>query len=231
MEDRYAGDIGDFGKFALIRELSTGIRIGICWYLVPDEEDTNSGRHRKYLSREDDFRALDETVFDAFKPFRDDASLRSVGTLENLGLVPGAVFHRDVVPRDADSRGAWFSALRRTVAGCQLAFLDPDNGIANATLTHKSVSHDEVSTLRSDGLAVLVYHHQTRMKGGAAVEAAFLARQLLARGACRVQTIRFRPFSSRFYFLVNGTDAMHQRLGSFARRWGTKVVLFDEVTA
>ncbi len=33
MQDRYAGDIGDFGKFSLLTELSKqGLAIGINWY-------------------------------------------------------------------------------------------------------------------------------------------------------------------------------------------------------
>jgi len=31
MQDRYVGDIGDFGKFALLRKLSAGRRLGIAW--------------------------------------------------------------------------------------------------------------------------------------------------------------------------------------------------------
>ena len=33
MQDRYAGDIGDFGKFGLLRALSSaGLSIGVNWY-------------------------------------------------------------------------------------------------------------------------------------------------------------------------------------------------------
>jgi hypothetical protein len=34
MQNRYVGDIGDFGKFGLLRFIEdTGLRIGINWYL------------------------------------------------------------------------------------------------------------------------------------------------------------------------------------------------------
>jgi hypothetical protein len=33
MQDRYAGDIGDFGKFGLLKALEqTGLSVGINWY-------------------------------------------------------------------------------------------------------------------------------------------------------------------------------------------------------
>ncbi len=35
MQDRYAGDIGDFGKIGLLRALRVqGLSIGVNWYLV-----------------------------------------------------------------------------------------------------------------------------------------------------------------------------------------------------
>jgi len=34
MQDRYAGDIGDYGKIALLKALQTqGLSIGVNWYL------------------------------------------------------------------------------------------------------------------------------------------------------------------------------------------------------
>jgi len=33
VQDRYAGDVGDFGKIGMLRQIaSTGLRIGINWY-------------------------------------------------------------------------------------------------------------------------------------------------------------------------------------------------------
>ena len=38
MQNRYTGDIGDFGKLGLLRQLrQTGLSIGVNWYLTPDE--------------------------------------------------------------------------------------------------------------------------------------------------------------------------------------------------
>jgi hypothetical protein len=35
MQDRYAGDIGDYGKFALLRALaSEGLSVGVNWYSI-----------------------------------------------------------------------------------------------------------------------------------------------------------------------------------------------------
>jgi hypothetical protein len=229
MQDKYAGDIGDFGKLALLRALAPGLRFGVCWYLVEDERQNNDGRHRDYLSRPERFRKLDDCVFEALKPLRGDVTRRSVRTLEQLDLLPGAVFHHSAVPLQVSSRRAWFEEMRRFVKGCDLVFLDPDNGVADSIASQKSVSFEEISALLTDGLTLLVYHHQTRRKGGAATEATYIARQILGVGGHRVQAIRLRPYSSRFYFLVNGSDALHLRLIAFAERWGNEVELFGQV--
>ena len=52
MQNRYFGDIGDFAKFGLLRGLvmpKPGFRLGVLWYLVPDELHTKDGRHVDYL--------------------------------------------------------------------------------------------------------------------------------------------------------------------------------------
>ena len=54
MQDRYTGDIGDFGKFGLLRALvrenqETVRKLGVIWYLVPDETETTGGNLTAYL--------------------------------------------------------------------------------------------------------------------------------------------------------------------------------------
>ena len=42
MQDRYAGDVGDFMKFGLLRAVSGGVlplRLGVNWYLTGDESN------------------------------------------------------------------------------------------------------------------------------------------------------------------------------------------------
>ena len=45
MQNRYSGDIGDYSKFVLLRKLfaADSHRIGLVWYLYPDESHTNDG--------------------------------------------------------------------------------------------------------------------------------------------------------------------------------------------
>lgn len=77
MQDRYAGDVGDFGKFGLLRHLCgktaqdkhPQLKPGVIWYRVPDENHNGDGRHISYLTRSPQndrcFRTCDEAVYDA----------------------------------------------------------------------------------------------------------------------------------------------------------------------
>jgi len=60
MQDRYAGDVGDFGKFGMLRCIeNTGLRVGVNWYLVGDESHNNDGKHIGYLE-DDKYRGCDD---------------------------------------------------------------------------------------------------------------------------------------------------------------------------
>ena len=57
MQDRYVGDVGDFGKYGLLRSLCRGdehgaaLRLGVLWYGFDGDDSaaTNDGRHTDYL--------------------------------------------------------------------------------------------------------------------------------------------------------------------------------------
>ena len=52
MKNQYLGDLGDYGKYGLLRYLAEqGVRIGINWYLTEDDSSTD-GKFKDYLDRE-----------------------------------------------------------------------------------------------------------------------------------------------------------------------------------
>ena len=63
MQDKYAGDIGDYGKFILLNQVlqaaGNNSKLGINWYrIVHQELNNNDGRHIDYLKpgpQEQDF--------------------------------------------------------------------------------------------------------------------------------------------------------------------------------
>ena len=51
MQNMYVGDIGDYGKYGLLKAIMPSIsKLGIVWYLVTDENHLNDGKYIDYLS-------------------------------------------------------------------------------------------------------------------------------------------------------------------------------------
>ena len=212
MQDRYSGDVGDFGKLALLRALGPGKSIGVCWYLTSGAGETNrDGRHTAYIDHPRRFRYLDPPLFDALSRFRAavDSGLhpRSVvaleAALEIAKLLPASTrFHRTLCPDARAERASWRVEMVAAMADTELVLLDPDNGLEAATLTNKSAALDDLQALRRPNRALLLYHHQTRFTGGAEAEVSDLRSRLEHAGFGPVEAVRLRPYSSRYYFLL-----------------------------
>ena len=49
MKNQYVGDIGDFGKYSMLRAfIDAGIKVGVNWYLTEDD-GSNDGKFMDYL--------------------------------------------------------------------------------------------------------------------------------------------------------------------------------------
>jgi hypothetical protein len=74
MQNRYVGDVGDFLKIGILRSISgpvsdpEHVKVGLVWYLVPDESGNNDGKHVSYLrgdsARGRELRSLDPDLYD-----------------------------------------------------------------------------------------------------------------------------------------------------------------------
>jgi hypothetical protein len=89
MQDRYAGDIGDYVKLGLLRAIlaereasSPDRKLGVAWYRFPDETHNQDGKHTSYLDQPEKFRKFDEFVFDSLKNLR--TSKRSIESLTKI---------------------------------------------------------------------------------------------------------------------------------------------------
>ncbi len=216
MQDRYVGDVGDYAKYALLRALTSAssghLRLGVNWYMYPDEAHNGDGRHVSYL-RNQIYSGLDPTLYRTLGSLVANGR-RSVLAVRQSGALPSDTLHfAKPVPRrapgcgsdaTAGDRRAW--ALNATVAlaDADLVFLDPDNGIEIASLAPNSpkagkyVLWEEIAGHWMRGQSLLVYHHLNRTKSVAAqvveLKAGFRERlgeipqmslPVFRRGSCR----------------------------------------------
>jgi hypothetical protein len=158
VQNRYVGDLGDFGKYGLLRHLCRQLTLGVVWYLVPDEGHNRDGRHIRYLNLDAatsshygvpvctpraaernvrDFRRCQPELYDSLAGIIADKA-RTVTEIRARGLLPqGTVFLEESLtftgstplPERHRAREAWFSRALGQTAGCDTVFLDPDNGL------------------------------------------------------------------------------------------------------
>lgn len=50
MKNQYFGDVGDFGKYGLLSALSSGMKLGVNWYLTNNDTKTD-GKFIEYLDK------------------------------------------------------------------------------------------------------------------------------------------------------------------------------------
>ena len=248
MQDRYAGDVGDFGKFGLLRHLC-GVtaqdkharfkKPGVIWYKTNPgngEQDKPDGNITTYLQTEVNkprlYMECDEVVFKALKDVV--AKRRTIAALQDAQLLPDAVYWPNDVrhgpSRVTCPRADWFQDALKATAGCDLVFLDPDNGIECANVrptqgkSRKYVFRCEVGELIERGQSVVIYHHTCFN-----VPTEEQARQHVRMLAKKI-TLPDRPFGVLFHrgptraFLILPVQKHYQalldRTKALVQKWG-----------
>lgn len=181
MQNRYVGDVGDYGKYGLLRALCnprTRLRLGVVWYLVPNERKGGDGRLVGYLSRnsrkDEELAVCDPALFRVLGEIVRRGS-RDVRAVRARAVLPAGTFFYErrldyTGLKKADRlalRAAWLAEAQDSMRECDIVFLDPDNGIAGRVQKHllkapKFVFLDEILPYIQRGQSVLVYHHLNR---------------------------------------------------------------------
>jgi hypothetical protein len=237
VQDRYAGDLGDYLKFGLLRSLvpadsPTSLRLGGICYRTLDEAHNADGKHIAYL-RPGHRSAmvlgrLDPDLYQRLTRMVSSGH-RSTAALAEAGvLTAGTCFFGDPLdftgtPPGLAGRAArqarrrsWLERALAATAACQLIFADPDNGIRPArhrepTHRTKAVKHaylDELAAFAQRGQSLIVYHHADR---SAAVGQQARRRLTDLTGGVPVQpvaAVRACRGSSRL-FLIGAASAAH----------------------
>ena len=176
MKDQYFGDVDDYRKHGLLREILAwaNVRLGVCWMLTAPDSRTDGG-HLAYLDNPKKYRVFDCELFDWLQETMNRYPDRRTAQIEAAGLLPGAVYFAELLPDGHASRKAWFAGCRCKLAACDLVFFDPDNGLERSVAfgrrqSHKFLYWAEVRKTFSAGASVLVYRHFPREARAAYIE-------------------------------------------------------------
>lgn len=227
MQNRYAGDVGDFGKFGFLRYLLAlgEWRLGVGWYLFPDEKHTDDGRFIQYIGKSF-FSECDADLHEKLKRIVQNS--RSVFALERSGILDdNTLYYSECVDfyrqfpgqkkehkeKRLELRECWLDDAVKRLNKCNAIFLDPDNGLEvhscpklSQAKSGKYAYYSEIKALFRGKEICIIYHHLNRHKNHGSHQkqmkdrAISLRREIDPSG--KIFAIRYRPYSPRAFFVL-----------------------------
>jgi hypothetical protein len=169
VKNQYFGDVNDFKKYGLLKQLSNGCasEIAVCWTLTEDDSRSDGSRIR-YLEEPAKWRTLDPPLFDFVRCQVIERGVRSVEALAESRALPNCRFFPELLPDHLAEREAYFERFFRFAQGADLVFFDPDNGLGITAIqrggrnSSKYVYPCEVERAWDTGKSVLFYQHFPR---------------------------------------------------------------------
>ncbi len=254
MQDRYTGDVGDFGKYGMLKALCGGdLSLGMVWYLYPDEEDNGDGGHVGYLKPTPQnlrrFCDCDPALYDALGGIVRDEERRVASVRGRGALLEGTAFYEAHLsfrstpwtgPRTererVKHREAWAQGALEATWDRDVVFADPDNGFETPSVQRhhgkapKYAFFDELEPYVKRRQSLIVYHHLHRSSSTESQ-----VRQRLSQVGKRLGeafALRYKPGAARAFFVVP-SDAHRRVLAERAQRlardpcWGRHFALVE----
>ena len=160
------------------------LTIGVVWYLVPDENHNSDGKHTHYLDlsaqNQERYRDCDPILYDALREIV-RSNRRNVSSIRDCQVLPlgtrfydavltfnrpdgqGPLAREDRVAR----RNSWLYDAVELTDGCDIVFVDPDNGFEVKVDPYqrrgpKYVFFDELLPYLERDQSLVIYHHLGR---------------------------------------------------------------------
>ena len=157
------------------------LTVGVVWYLVPDEIHNSDGKHIHYLDpsayNQERYRDCDPTLYDTLREIV-RSNKRNISSIRDRQVLPlGTRLYEAVLTfnrpdgqglftredRVAQRRAWLYDALKLT-AGCDVVFVDPDNGFEVRVGPYqrrgpKYVFFDELLPYLERDQSLVIYHH------------------------------------------------------------------------
>ena len=239
MQDRYAGDIGDFGKIGLLKALQVqGLSVGVNWYRVElmYSEGKADGSYKqedgKYLIPEK-LQVCDVSLAERLTKIA-KSDHRSISDLVRGNFIPGAKYYSE--PITVSGRDEWHKKALEILRGLDIVFVDPDNGMLVKSVGKKSAKsikytfYEEVADYIGQNQSVLIYNHRSRKQEGAYFhELCEKLGKITGVSESKILKITFPRCSIRDYLAVPVSDEHYKKISTaFSEMekgvWGQKGV-------
>ena len=230
MQDNYIGDIGDYGKYGLLRAVCENqMSLAINWYKVTPKKagKQDDGKFTSYLDKPEIYRQYDSELFSVLRKIVCDDNDRSIKRIECENIFEAKYFSDDL----EGDRAAWHQRAMMQTSGADVVFLDPDNGLETLNMHNKNkakekhVKWNELKDYYDRGQNIILYQHRPQMtKKEKCIEGImqFQKEYLKADG---VKLLEFPKYTNRFYFIFyhNEYKASFENVCNFmALHWGAK---------
>ncbi len=166
MKDRYFGDVHDYVKFALIRQLTDleGARMAVCWMLTQDDAGKD-GQRTSYLWEPEKWRAFDPQLFEFLRHQVLERESRNVRAIERSNLLRNCRFYSRKLVDDRIWRHRYFDQFLDFARGSPIVFFDPDNGVEVKSVRYggrnssKYLYWNEIDQALRASHSLLIYQH------------------------------------------------------------------------
>ena len=213
MRDQYVGDVGDYVKLGLLRGLKAH-RLGVIWYKTGGNENSSDGKFTEYLHDLQN-KEYDEDLFKRLKQIVCKDEKRRIERLEKI--LKGASFYRQEI-QTGENRTIWFRDACEKMCGCDLVFVDPDNGLHDEA-SEKHISLEEVKHLAKKH-SLLIYHHLSRNQNHKTqIEDRLKTLKKEIGGSHKISAIRAARGASRVFFLLARKMSFNNNFEKFAEEW------------
>ena len=197
--------------------------VGVVWYLVPDETHNSDGKHIHYLDpsayNQERYRDCDPTLYDTLRGIV-RSNRRNVSSIRDCQVFPlGTRFYEAVLtfncpddqgpfPREhrVAQRRAWLYDALELTAGCDVVFVDPDNGFEVRVGPYqrrgpKYVFFDELLPYVERNQSLVIYHHIGR-RGSAWDQIQGRLTQIQSKLGREAFALLYHRGSARAFFIV-----------------------------
>lgn len=228
MQDNYVGDIGDYGKYGLLREINNaGLSLGVNWYRVVPKKvgKQDDGKYVDYLKNPSLYRHYDTELYDYLHKLVFVEKARKIDRINKSQLIHASFYSKEV----GVDRILWHKEALKRTKNADVVFLDPDNGLESLRMhqcnggTEKHVLWWELKDYYDRGQNVILYQHRPQMtKRTTSIESIIFYSYYYLR-ADNIMALEFPKYTNRFYFFFLHKDDVsifNDICNTMAINWG-----------